>query len=348
MSAEPVKFLPLGAIIQELNVNGVNIVQGFDTQDQYVKYNDPYFGETIGRVANRVGGAKIENLNGKSYQLAANDGANSLHGGPKGWGKQVWEKSGSGDNVTFMITSKDGDEGYPGTVEARVNYITSVEKGKVTLVIKYEAKLVCDEVEETVLNLTNHSYFNLSGGSTIDGTEVTLYSDVYLPVDDRGIPKGLPKKYATGEDGHTINIEAGKKFTLGATEPDVDDCFTVIPPHESAAIPKPTTTSSVDPSGSSLPLHKLIDAYHPSTKIHLAVSSTESAFQFYTGKYIDVPEVTENGKTQPARGARSGFCVEPSRYVNAVNVPGWRDQVVVKKGDVYRSVTVYEAWADAS
>lgn len=176
MSGEPVKFLPLGAIIQELNVNGTNIVQGFDTAEQYEKYNGPYFGETIGRVANRIGGAKvctqasgdkrlrssnfpsqIDNLNGKSYQLAANNGPNALHGGPKGWGKQVWESSGSGDDVTFKITSKDGDEGYPGTVEASVNYTTSVKDGKVTLVAKYEAKLVGDEVEETVLNLTNHS-----------------------------------------------------------------------------------------------------------------------------------------------------------------------------------------------
>jgi len=96
-------------------------------------------------------------LNGKSYQLVANNGPNALHGGPKGWGKQIWEKSGSGENVTFKLTSKDGDEGYPGTVEASVNYTTSVKDGKVTLVAKYEAKLAGDEVEETVLNLTNHS-----------------------------------------------------------------------------------------------------------------------------------------------------------------------------------------------
>jgi len=118
------------------------------------------------------------------------------------------------------------------------------------------------------------------------------------------------------------------------------------PPNESLSTPKPTSTSSIDPKGPSLPLHKLIDAYHPTTQIHLRVSSTEPAFQFYTGKYIDVPEISENGKTQPARGPRSGFCVEPSRFVNAVNVPGWRDQVVVKKGEVYRSVIVYEAWSD--
>ncbi|KAH8592274.1 putative bifunctional protein gal10 [Bisporella sp. PMI_857] len=344
MSNEPVKFLPLGASIQKFEVNGINIVQGFDTQEQYVKYNAPYFGETIGRVANRVGGAQINNLNGKSYPLAVNNGPNSLHGGVNGWGKQVWERSDTGKSVTFTIKSKDGDEGYPGTVAASVEYTTTVsEDKKTTLVAKYKAELVGDEVEETVINLTNHSYFNLSGQPTIDGTEVTLYTDIYLPVDDGGIPNDLPKRYEVGP-GHSVTIVPGQKFTLGVTDPDIDDCFVVPPPNTPSQGARSDTVQSL--STAEQPLSTLIDAYHPSTKIHLRVSSTEPAFQFYTGKYIDVPEVTGNGKTLPARGRRSGFCVEPSRFVNAVNVPGWRDQVILKKGQIYTSTAVYEAWVD--
>jgi len=189
--------------------------------------------------------------------------------------------------------------------------------------------------------MTNHSYFNLSGAPTIDGTDVTLFTNIYLPVDDGGIPNDLPKPYETG-NGHTITIVPGEKFTLGLTEPDVDDCFVIHPSTPPVSAPR-TTTITPAPS---TPLNTLIDAYHPTTKIHLRIASTEPAFQFYTGKYIDVPEVTENGTTLPARGPRSGFCVEPSRFVNAVNVPGWREQVILRKGQVYSSTTVYEAWAD--
>lgn len=89
-------------------------------------------------------------------------------------------------------------------------------------------------------------------------------------------------------------------------------------------------------------LNTLVTAYHPDTKIHLEVLSTEPAFQFYTGKYINVPKV----QNVEARGARSGFCVEPSRFVNAINVPEWKGQVLLKKGEVYGSRIVYRGWSD--
>lgn len=160
-----VKFLPLGAVIQEFNIGGRNIVQSFPNAELYQKYNAPYFGETIGRIANRVSGAKINNLNGKSYPLSKNNGPNSLHGGPKGFGKQVFEgpkpllRNGK-EAVLFKYLSKDGEEGYPGTLELRVWYSagTETEGGveKTTLDIEYEAELVGDEVEETAVGITNH------------------------------------------------------------------------------------------------------------------------------------------------------------------------------------------------
>ncbi|TVY85787.1 Bifunctional protein, partial [Lachnellula willkommii] len=180
-----------------------------------------------------------------------------------------------------------------------------------------------DEVEETVVNVTNHSYFNLTGNPTIEGTQVSLCTNSYLPVDN-GIPTGNPTAYA--------GVEAHKTFTLGAEEPDIDDCF-IVDPSAASSIPLDTRKS---------PLTKLVAAYHPQTKIHLEVWSTEPAFQFYTGKYIDVPAV----EGQAARGKRSGFCVEPSRFVNAVNVPEWKAQVVLKKGEVYGSRVVYKGWSD--
>lgn len=165
MSSESgVKFLPTGAIIQELNIAGHNIVLGYPTVEPYAEA--PFFGETIGRVANRIGDAKIESLNGKSYELAANNGPNHLHGGLQGWGKKTFKgpelvnRNGK-EGVLFTYVSPDGEEGYPGTVELKVWY-TSWEEAqpsgspKLVLETEYEVELTGTEVEETVVNVTNH------------------------------------------------------------------------------------------------------------------------------------------------------------------------------------------------
>jgi aldose 1-epimerase len=167
-SPSTVSTLPLGAIVQSLHIGGLNIVQGFPTQDDYLKTgNEPYFGETIGRCANRIAGAKINKLNGKSYQLVANNGPNSLHGGLVGWGKKIWsgpfsmERNGK-HVLRYQYTSVDGEENYPGTVHCTVWYGEETEIGPhgehiVRLDIEYEAELdPSSEVEETIVNLTNH------------------------------------------------------------------------------------------------------------------------------------------------------------------------------------------------
>jgi aldose 1-epimerase len=175
MADAPVAFLPLGAIIQELRVGGINIMQGFPSQSLYESYNDPFFGETIGRVANRIKSAKIDSLNGgQSYTLAANNGPNNLHGGIIGWGKKIWdgpellgvreipglEGIDGGESVKFSLVSQDGDEGFPGTVQASVVYTVGkqLQEGKevIVLAIEYEAELV-GGADETVINMTNHS-----------------------------------------------------------------------------------------------------------------------------------------------------------------------------------------------
>ncbi|KAI1489939.1 aldose-1-epimerase [Biscogniauxia mediterranea] len=346
---DEISLLPLGAIIQSFTVGGINIVQGFPTQEQYVAHNAPYFGETIGRVANRISGARLAGLlNGgerRSYALAANNGPNTLHGGVRGWGKRVWSGPRpvgvrkipglpgdvqGGESVEFVLTSEDGDEGFPGEVVARVTYTASkaVEDGgrEATLLgIEYEAELV-GGADETVINMTNHSYFNLTGGPTIEGTTVQLCTRSYLPVDSTGIPVDGVASYPS--------VATDAPFVLGAAEPDIDDCF-VVDPGAAATNDIPIDTRS-------RPLVRLAAASHPGSGVHLEVWSTEPAFQFYTGKYVDVPAV----EGAPARGPRSAFCVEPSRFVNAPNVDAWRPQVLLRKGDKYGARTVYKAWRD--
>ena len=165
------------------------------------------------------------------------------------------------------------------------------------------------------------SYFNLGPSTTIEGTQCVLGTDKYLPIDSTGIPTGSIEAYA--------GTQTNKPFLLGETEPDIDDCFVV-----------DTDPSSVPLDTRSRPLKMLASLYHPMTGLHLEVESTEPAFQFYTGKHINV----EAADDSPARGPRSGLCVEPSRYVNAPNVPEWRSQCLVKKGQIWGAKNVYKAW----
>ena len=351
MSGSAFTFLARGAIIQHFEVAGIDIVQGFPTTELYDKHNGPYFGETIGRFANRIEGAAIKvpgGLNGKdAYPLTANNGPNALHGGHNGWGRKTWDGptpagvrqaipgfapgdlTTGGESVQFTLVSPDGDEGYPGTVKATVTYAAGKQplagsEGEATvLVMEYEAELI-DGADETVINMTNHSYFNLGGAPTIEGTVVELGAGKYLPVDDGGIPTAhVPAVFP--------KTQANVPFTLGAVEPDVDDCFVV----REAADAQHIDTRA-------LPLRRHLAAHHPDTGIHLEVYSTEPAFQFYTGKFIDAPAAGG----LPARGKRAGFCVEPSRYVNAPNVEAWKDMVVLKKGEKYGARIVYRAWKE--
>ena len=154
-------FLAQGALIQEFKVEGHNIVLGFPEAESYRTQNAPCFGETIGRTTNRIKDAHIDDLNGRRYELARNDGPNSLHGGLKGWGKKDFDgpqhvnRNGK-EGVQFTYLSKDGDEGYPGTVECKVWYTAGKEYGHVVLDVEYEVVFAGDECEETVVGVTNH------------------------------------------------------------------------------------------------------------------------------------------------------------------------------------------------
>ncbi|CAI7594064.1 unnamed protein product [Penicillium pancosmium] len=321
-------FLPLGAIIQEFRVGGKNIVLGFPTQDHYVKYNTPHYGATIGRVANRIKNGHIDVLNGREYQLNQNNGPNALHGGPTGWGKRVFDgphtvQRHGRDALLFKYRCQDAEEGYPGTVEVRVWYTASKEgEAKTVLTAEYEVEFVGDECEETVVNITNHSYFNIGSGPTIEGTTAQLATADYLPLDSTGIPEGNISKFPR---------DVTTPFTLEAVGAHIDDVF---------VMDTDPTKIPLDTRG--LPLRQLAQFSNAGTGLHLEVHSTEPAFQFYTGKYINVPSI--DGAAPHTEGA--GFCVEPSRFVNAVNEPEWRNMVLLKKGQVFGCKNVYKAWKD--
>ncbi|KAH7322813.1 galactose mutarotase-like domain-containing protein [Stachybotrys elegans] len=339
MTDAPFAFLPLGAIIQDFKVNGLNIVQGFATQDQYVKYNGPYFGETIGRIANRISNAKLNDIDGKEHPLVANERTNTLHGGNVGWGKRIWngpkpvgtktvpgvDGLDGGESVEFTLVSEHGDEGFPGTVEAKITYTTGTQevngKQAVVLSMEYEANLV-GGANETVINMTNHSYFNLSGEPSVEGAKITLSTNDHLPMDSNGLPTGGPAPFS---------FDTRQPFSLGANEPFVDHAFVVN-----------TDPASVPIDTRSQPLNLNLAAHHPKSGIHLEVHSTEPAFQVYNGCGIDVPAVDG----LPARGPYSGFCCEPGRYTNAANVPEWKSMVLLKKGETYGARIVYKAWSD--
>jgi aldose 1-epimerase len=171
------------------------------------------------------------------------------------------------------------------------------------------------------INFLGASYFNISGSPTIDGTEATLSTDQHLPVDDTNIPIGHIASYP--------GIERGKPFILGKSEPNIDHCFLV--ESDPSKIPLDTRKG---------PMKNLVSMFHPSSKLHLEIFSTEPAFQFYTGQFVDVAAVEDS----PARPPRAGICVEPQRYINAINVPEWRKMVVLKRGQTWGARTVYKAW----
>ena len=187
------KISNYGTIITELHVpdragKNADIVLGFDNLGQYLQ-GHPYFGCTVGRVANRIARGQFT-LDGKSYQLAVNNGPNHLHGGLKGFDKVVWRaEPQSGAAVRFTYTSPDAEEGYPGQVQASV-LVSLTEQNE--LRIDYTA----ETTRPTPVNLTNHSYFNLAGSGDILSHELMLAADCYTEVDATSIPTGrlLPVK----------------------------------------------------------------------------------------------------------------------------------------------------------
>ncbi|MDQ6760582.1 MAG: galactose mutarotase [Acidobacteriota bacterium] len=295
-----------------------DIVLGFDDLKGYLQ-TEPYLGALVGRYANRIAKGRFH-LNGNEYKLAVNNGPNALHGGLKGFDKQVWTAAPStqGDPaLELTYISKDGEEGYPGTLTAKVVYtLTAVGD----LRIDYTATTDKD----TVVNLTNHSYFNLAGPGSGDilKHELTLHASRFTPVDAGLIPTGeLRPVQGTAFDflkPHAIGARIGasdEQIRLGG---GYDHNWVL----DSA-------------SGS---LAKAAEVYEPSTGRTLEVWTTQPGIQFYTGNFLDG---TLKGKQGKVIQRRTGLCLETQHFPDSPNQPKF-PSVVLKPGQTYHQTTVWK------
>lgn len=299
-----------------------DVVLGFDSVAAY-EQGSPYFGCTVGRYANRIGGAKFS-LDGKEYALAKNDGENTLHGGKAGFDKKVWaaevvKRKNGGEAVKFSYTSVDGEEGYPGTLKCSVTYGLS-DSNK--LRIQYEA--TADQ--KTVCNLTHHSYFNLGGAGNGDilGHELEILADQFTPVDTTLIPTGELRELA----GSPLDFRTAT--AIGARI-GVDD--------EQLKLGKGYDHNYVlrAPADAKKPLRLAARAHDPASGRTLEVSTTEPGLQFYTGNFLDGKLKGKGGKVYPHRGA---FCLEAQKFPDSPNKPGFPSSVL-SPGQTYRQTTVY-------
>jgi aldose 1-epimerase len=295
-----------------------DVVLGFDTLSDYVKHS-PYFGALIGRCGNRIAEGRFT-LDGDSYQLARNDGANHLHGGLRGFDRMRWhgtpiERDGA-VGVSFTRTSPHGEEGYPGTLDVRVDYLLS-EHGE--LWIEYEA--VTDR--PTIVNLTQHSYFDLSGGRAADvgGHELTIHADQITPVDAGLIPTGALLPVAR------TPFDFRRSTALGARIGDL---------HEQLGVAGGYDHNFILSRGDREGLAHAAHVAEPLTGRTLDVYTTEPGLQLYSGNFLDG---TIRGKGGRTYGHRAGFCLETQHFPDSPNHPHF-PSVVLRPGTTYRSRTV--------
>ena len=307
-----------GGIIQSLKVpdksgKAADIVLGFDTLDEYVKGNKAFFGAIIGRYGNRIAGGKF-NLDGKTYQVPQNDGPNALHGGPKGFDKVVWTGKEIPQGVELTYVSKDGEMGFPGNLTAVVKY-TLVGKD---LKIDYSASTDKD----TVLNLTNHSYFNLAGqgnGDILKDT-VKINASRYTPVDANLIPTGelapvagtpfdFLKATAVGDriDADNDQIKKGHGYDHNWV---------------------------LDSSGKQ---SEAAEVYEASSGRVLQVLTDQPGVQFYTGNFLDGSITGKGGKVY---GHRAALCLETQHFPDSPNHPKF-PSTELKPGHKFHSITVF-------
>ena len=318
--------ITFGGIITALKVpnkDGVyeDVVLGFDSLSQYEKEN-PYFGAIIGRYGNRIAKGKFS-LDGTEYVLETNDGENHLHGGEKGFDKVVWdaEVSESEDAVSLKLsyTSKDGEGGYPGNLETVVTYTLTPDN---TLDIQYEATTD----KKTIVNLTQHSYFNLSAdfSQKILDHKVEINADQFLPVNETLIPTGELKPV----EGTPFDFTEAKKIGAELDKEEsneqlkrglgYDHCWVL----------------NEQDSG----VRFAASAYHPGSGRFMEVFTNEPGIQFYIGNFLD--------GTLPAKGGgtyekRTGFCLETQHYPDSPNQEGF-PSVVLEPGEKYTSQTSYK------
>lgn len=317
-NGEYVKILNYGGIIQSICIKDKNdelrdIVLGYDTIEAYEKH-DKYMGAVVGRVANRIAKGKFS-LNGKDYSLYINNGENHLHGGKEGFDRRIFTAKTVDSSLILNIISPDNDEGYPGELNLTVTY-TFDDNG---IKIVYDAT----SSEDTPINITNHSYFNLSGYDceSMLHTKLKLYCDYYTPNDENAIPTGEIKSVKGTPMDFTEYKEIGKEI-------DADFDQTIYG--------KGYDTNWVI-NGNSGELRLFAEAIDENSGIKMKAFTTQPGVQFYTGNYIDD---LVKGKNNIGFKERSGFCLETQNFPDAINKSNFPNPIL-KKGEKYHQETIY-------
>jgi aldose 1-epimerase len=314
------KITNYGATVTELHVPDRNgkledIVLGFDTVEAYIK-GSPYFGCTTGRVANRIARGKFT-LNGKTYQLAINNAPNHLHGGVKALDKRVWKGEAiphaEGPCVRFMYNSHDGEEGYPGALAMAVTYILTDNN---ELKIDYKA----NTDQETPVNLTNHSYFNLAGHGNGDilSHELMLNADRYTPTDDTFIPTGEIASVKGTPVDFTKPTRIGSRIKEIKGDPGGYD-------HNCA----------LNGDGKAMALAARV--YEPTSGRVMEIHTDQPGIQFYTGNFLDGTLTGKDGKVYKKNYA---LCLETQHFPDSVNQPKF-PSTILKPREVYSTVTIH-------
>lgn len=288
----------------------INAVLTYENLDGFRQEGNPYFGALIGRYGNRIANGKFT-LNGKEYNLPKNNNGNSLHGGDKGFDKVYWDIERAGDNaLRLTYNSEDGEQGYPGNLAVTVTY-TLTDNNEV----KIDYKAGTDQ--PTVINLTNHAYFNLSGGadSTILLHELQLMADKYTPVNDALIPTGEIKNVSGTPMDFTNAKAVGKD--IAAVKGGYDHNWVL--------------------RGDGL--RTIANLYYPGTGVNMEVSTTEPGVQFYSGNFLDGSLTNTAGGTKYIKHA--GLCLETQHFPDSPNQPNF-PTTVIEPGKDYTSTTIYK------
>ena len=294
-----------------------DIVLGYDTIEGYQNSNEVYFGALIGRYGNRIADGKFE-LDGVEYTLARNNPPNHLHGGPNGFHNVVWDAQLISDQqLRLQYFSSDGEEGYPGNLQIQVDYSLNDEN---ELMIDYTATTD----QKTVINLTNHAFFNLAGAAsgTVNNHELMVNADEYTPVDSTLIPTG---EIATVSDT-PFDFRSAK--TIGR---DLDQ------DHEQLIFGTGYDHNFVLNKESPGSLELAARVYEPESGRVMEILTTEPGLQFYGGNFLNGADV---GKEGVPYEFRSAFCLETQHYPDSPNQPDFPSNVL-EPGETYHTVTVY-------
>jgi aldose 1-epimerase len=313
-----------GATLVSLKVpdrNGkiADVVLGYDTVDGY-EQGASYFGGTIGRYGNRIAGGKFT-LDGKVFQLPTNDGLNSLHGGTIGFNKRIWtavDRSRlDAEVLELSYTSPDGEEGYPGALKVKVTYTLPAESNE--LRIDYLATTDKD----TVLNLTNHSYFNLTGDAsqTILNHQLTLPALKFTPVDSTLIPTGEERAV------QGTPFDFTKPTAIGARINQEDEQLKFGKGYDHNWVLEKTDKVGLQPAA---------EVFDPTSGRVLEILTTEPGIQFYSGNFLDG---TAKGKGGQLYAYRTGLALETQHFPDSPNHPKF-PSTELKPGQIYRSTTV--------